>query len=164
MPGWFTLGLIALPLAAFSAVFFWDGGARSWALPTADLPASGRGDDAISARFARCVGPLRHTCVVDGDTFWLQGRKIRIADINTPETSEPACASEARRGEAATARLVELLNDGPFTLRPVNRDFDSYGRQLRIVRRHGESLGATLIAEGLAEPWRGRRGDWCGGA
>ena len=32
--------------------------------------------------------------MIDGDTIWLNGDKIRIADINTPETSEPACGQK----------------------------------------------------------------------
>jgi endonuclease YncB( thermonuclease family) len=35
-------------------------------------------------RFAVC-GLIRHTCVIDGDTIWLEGVKIRVADIDTPE-------------------------------------------------------------------------------
>jgi len=59
-------------------------------------------------------------------------------------------------------RLVELLNAGPFTLAPHARERDRYGRLLRVVVRRGRSVGAQLVAEGLAEPWRGRRSGWCG--
>lgn len=117
---------------------------------------------AASPQFALCSGPHRVTCVVDGDTFWLDGDKIRIADINTPETSTPACADEAALGHRATQRLIELLNAGPFELALwQDRDTDRYGRKLRVVMRGGRSLGAQLTAEGLAETWRGRRGSWC---
>lgn len=116
--------------------------------------------DIEQADFATC-GATRQTCVVDGDTFWYQGAKIRIADINTPEVSEPACPAEAELGARATERLVELLNQGPFTLEPIDRDTDRYGRLLRIVTRGGESLGDVLVDEGLAETWKGRRGSWC---
>jgi micrococcal nuclease len=44
----------------------------------------------------------RRTCVVDGDTFWLEGEKIRIADIDTPEISEPKCDAEYQLGMKAT--------------------------------------------------------------
>jgi endonuclease YncB( thermonuclease family) len=103
--------------------------------------------------------------VVDGDTFWYAGAKIRLADINTPETSQPACAHEAKLGRAATERLRGLLNAGPFTLAlaPDGRDRDRYRRLLRTVTRGGESLGARLVSNGLAEQWRGRRSSWCGG-
>ena len=50
---------------------------------------------------------------------------------------------------------------GPFSLEPINRDTDKYGRALRIVTRDGESVGAALVDEGLAERWKGYRGGWC---
>jgi micrococcal nuclease len=112
------------------------------------------------ARFARCAGPVRVTCVVDGDTFWYRGAKIRVADINAPEVSAPRCAAEARLGARATRRLAALLSAGPFTLQPADRARDSYGRRLFTVTRGGESLGAALEAEGLAEHWRGPGRDW----
>ncbi len=114
-----------------------------------------------SARFTICGGGTRVNCVVDGDTFWYAGEKIRVADINTPEVSEPACAREAALGRAATARLQGLLNASAFTLEASGRDLDQYGRLLRVVTRGGESLGEVLVREGLAEEWRGRRGSWC---
>lgn len=117
--------------------------------------------DTEAARFAPCEGPVRVTCVVDGDTFWYRGLKIRITDINAPELSHPSCAYEARLAEAATRRLTDLLNAGSFTLAVEGRETDRYGRALRVVRRGGRSLGEVLEREGLAEHWQGRRGDWC---
>jgi endonuclease YncB( thermonuclease family) len=115
----------------------------------------------MSARFAVC-GMVRQTCVVDGDTFWLKGEKIRIADVDTPEISSPGCPAEYDRGIAARDRLVVLLNDGPFALQPIgNRDKDQYGRKLRVVTRGGASLGDRLVGEGLARTWTGRREPWC---
>ncbi|HAW34568.1 MAG TPA: nuclease [Erythrobacter sp.] len=105
---------------------------------------------------------MRRTCVVDGDTFWLDGVKIRIADIDTPEISEPRCDYEYQLGMRATHRLVELLNGGPFELRTIgSRDEDQYGRKLRVVTRDGRSLGNQLVSEGLARTWTGRREPWC---
>ena len=118
----------------------------------------------IAAAFALCAPGPRITCVVDGDTFWLRGEKIRMADINAPETHGAACPAEAERGAAAARRLIVLLNAGPFALETGTRTRDRYGRLLRIVRRDGRSLGQALVEAGLAENWYGRRGDWCGGA
>ena len=123
--------------------------------------AAARTVDSESAAFARCEGAYRVTCVVDGDTFWYRGLKIRIADINAPELGHPSCAYEARLAAAATRRLTELLNAGPFTLAAQGRETDRYGRALRVVLRDGRSLGEVLEREGLAEHWHGRRGDWC---
>lgn len=114
-----------------------------------------------AAAFALCTQGPRTTCVVDGDTFWLNGEKVRIADINAPETQRANCPAEAARGEAAKRRLLNLLNAGPFDLSVQGRAQDRYGRLLRTVSRGGRSLGAVLVDEGLAEPWQGKRGDWC---
>jgi endonuclease YncB( thermonuclease family) len=114
-----------------------------------------------AATFALCAEGPRITCVVDGDTFWLNGEKVRIADINAPETHAAGCAEEQALGDRATGRLISLLNAGPFELVTEGRATDRYGRSLRVVRRGSQSLGAELVREGLAEPWRGKRGDWC---
>ena len=107
-------------------------------------------------------GMAQRTCVVDGDTFWLEGIKIRIADIDTPEISEPRCDAEYALGIRARDRLRDLLNEGPFDVRSIgSRDEDQYGRKLRIVIRNGSSLGDRLVAEGLARTWTGRREPWC---
>ena len=115
-----------------------------------------------AAPFTLCIASPRSTCVVDGDTFWLDGEKVRIADINAPETHSAQCPAERSRGEAATRRLIDLLNRGRFELVAGTRERDRYGRLLRVVSRNGRSLGDQLVAEGLAEPWRGRRSGWCG--
>jgi len=111
--------------------------------------------------FGTCGGGARTNCVVDGDTFWMDGEKIRIADIDTPETHPSRCAAEADLGSRATIRLRMLLNDGPFALESIDRDMDRYGRKLRIVTRGGGSIGDILIAEGLARPYAGGRRPWC---
>lgn len=115
----------------------------------------------LAAGIALCGSGPRVTCVVDGDTFWLKGQKIRIADINAPETHEAGCAAEQALGDRAALRLVSLLRAGPFELAVRGRATDRYGRALRVVTRDGRSLGAQLVREGLAEPWRGKRSNWC---
>lgn len=114
-----------------------------------------------AATFTLCAEPPRITCVVDGDTFWLNGEKIRLADINAPETHGAACPAERTLGERATRRLIVLLNSGPFSLETEGRATDRYGRALRVAKRGGRSLGQQLVSEGLAEPWLGKRSDWC---
>ena len=142
----------ALCAALFLAIFLSGGPAVSTAAT---------GIDANRGSFGICFGPDRYSCVVDGDTIWFEGRKIRIADINTPEISKPGCASEERLGQKAKIRLQALLNQGSFSLQSIDRDQDQYGRDLRIITRDGESLGEILVAEGLAERWQGYRRDWC---
>lgn len=119
--------------------------------------------DRERANFGLCSGAVRSTCVVDGDTIWYRGTKIRIADLDTPEVSKPGCANEAMLGRKATLRLQALLNAGPFNLEPnaFGPSVDKYGRRLMLVTRGGESLGAVLVDEGLAEAWGGPRRAWC---
>nr|WP_204347516.1 thermonuclease family protein [Rhizobium laguerreae] len=119
--------------------------------------------DSLSAAFSICGDSHRTNCVVDGDTFWFEGEKIRIADIDTPELSPPRCEAERIKGEAAKSRLLALLNAGKFSLAAGFRDEDKYGRKLRTVSRAGNSLGDVLIGEGLARSWDGARHGWCQG-
>ncbi|APG63841.1 hypothetical protein LPB140_11885 [Sphingorhabdus lutea] len=118
-------------------------------------------DDILNANFALCDGPVRNNCVVDGDTIWFEGRKIRIADINTPETHEAQCEQERELGVKAKMRLLALLNMGNFSLKNIDRDTDQYDRDLRIIIRGGDSIGEKLVDEGLAEKWQGYRRSWC---
>ncbi|WP_228135193.1 thermonuclease family protein [Qipengyuania citrea] len=102
-------------------------------------------------------GPRSH-CVHDGDTVWLQGEKIRIADIDTPEI-EGRCPYERQLALHARNRLVDLLNSGTLTLR--RQGHDRYGRTLAVVLVDGRSAGLMLVGEGLARKWTGRRVPWC---
>ena len=100
--------------------------------------------------------------MIDGDTFDLDGVRIRVADIDTPEV-HGRCPEETRLAAEATERMAALLAEGPFDVEPVgDRDEDIYGRKLRIVSRSGRSLGDMLVAEGLAHRWVGHKLPWCG--
>lgn len=114
-----------------------------------------------SVAFGFCGEGPHTNCVVDGNTFWLKGVKIGIADIDTPELSSPRCEDERRLGTAAKVRLLSLLNAGPFALKPADRDEDKDGRKLRIVSREGRSIGQQLVNDGLAKPSSGSRKSWC---
>lgn len=116
---------------------------------------------ALAIALVLCPSGPRDNCVHDGDSFWLAGERVRIADIDTPELNGE-CEAERRLAIRARDRLLVLLNAGPFDLRPIpGRDRDQYGRLLRIVVRNGHSIGDQLVAEGLARTWTGRREPWC---
>lgn len=153
------LAIAAVLVAALAAWAFydWDGG-RSGA---SAQRAAATSEQTVAVTFSICGAGRRTDCVVDGDTFWFRGDKIRVADIDTSELSPPRCQREAELDEAAKRRLQTLLNAGPFTLVAGARDQDPYGRKLRTVSRGGRSIGDTLIAEGLARRWNGPRQSWC---
>jgi len=158
------LDMVAMAVAAVSILYLASDFLSSPGLSTVVAPGAGMADSGapVTAKFPICVGQHRVTCVVDGDTIWLRGTKIRVADINAPEVSKPHCPAERARGDEATARLRQLLNAGPFEVLGYPRDADRYGRKLRILSRNGQSLGMQLVAEGLAAEWDGPRIDWCG--
>ncbi|RYE04133.1 MAG: thermonuclease family protein [Sphingomonadales bacterium] len=139
--------------------------AGGWMLATPSAaPLAAAAVEAPAREFGFCHSGGGTDCVVDGDTFWMDGEKIRVADIDAPETHPSRCPEEARLGNAATRRLQALLNAGPVTLVTPERATDRYGRALRIVTRGGDSLGEQLVREGLARRWTGRREPWCAAA
>jgi len=122
----------------------------------------------VDEQFTNCGPGGAHACVVDGDTFRLGDRRIRIIGIDAPETHPARCAKEAELGEMATGKLRDLLNEGPFEMvAPLYRDTDRYGRDLRVIRRKGpegsyQSIASDMRESGLARRYLGGfRGGWC---
>ena len=115
----------------------------------------------FTQNFKLCSTHKRINCVVDGDTFWLRGEKIRVADIDAPEIFSPKCEQELALGKRATQKFIQLLNQGPFSLRRNARNRDYFGRLLRTVTWSNRSLGAMLVKQKLARSWAGRRASWC---
>ena len=155
----FDRWLMAAPLLLFAAILWgpeWLAG-EGIALPGLSAAApSGPGE---RLAFSKCHRGGGINCVVDGDTIWMHGEKIRLPDIDTPETHPPRCAREAELGAAATNRLHALLNGGAVS---VSRDgTDRYGRTLARVYVNGAPVGDRLIAEGLARPYGNGRRPWC---
>ncbi len=119
---------------------------------------------AHAARLPVCQGSHRTNCVVDGDTLWLGGVKIRLEGIDTPEISRPNCSNEKKLGLKARDRLQQILNTHAFRLeRRGPRDEDRYGRKLRTLVIGDTSAGAMLVSEGLARLWPDGEEFWCGG-
>jgi endonuclease YncB( thermonuclease family) len=122
---------------------------------------SGAATPGIRASFGYCHTGGGTNCVVDGDTFWIGGEKVRIAGIDAPETHPPRCDTEARLGNAATEKLHQLLNSGPVTMTSIDRDRDRYGRLLRNVQVNGQDVGEAMIAAGVAREYGTGRKPWC---
>lgn len=122
----------------------------------------------VEGSFTRC-GPGRGTfCVVDGDTFKLGERSIRLVGIDAPEMHPARCDAEAKKGEAATAELQRLLNQGPFVMTGrIDEPQDKYGRDLRSVSRTRpdgttQSIAKDMVSSGHVRSYiGGLRTAWC---
>ena len=125
----------------------WEQRAKEQGSPST---STGRTGQAVRARFGYCPTGGGSNCVIDGDTFWIGGAKVRIAGIDAPETHPPRCAQEAQLGEAATDKLRALLNSGAVTMTSIDRDRDQYGRLLRNVAVDGADVGEAMVGAGVA--------------
>ena len=117
--------------------------------------------------------------VIDGDTIWHYAprsrspEKIRLVDIDAPESHRSSCERELVAGLRAKARLLELMSIRPVAIERCDVHGqacdDRFGRTLARIRlANGREAGAVLIAEGLALPYQpGRKAErnahWCGG-
>jgi endonuclease YncB( thermonuclease family) len=118
--------------------------------------------EVVTAKFTACSGGNDPACVIDGDTFRLGDRTIRITGIDAPEIARPLCPAEASLGRRSAARLLQLLNQGQFEMiaHRLQRE-DRHGRSLMVLRRNGDSIGSQLIDEGLAHRYTGFKISWC---
>lgn len=110
--------------------------------------------------FPMC-GKNRHTCIVDGDTIWLEGTNIRLESYDTPEPHNDICGGQAEveLAHRASRRLRDLLNQNAFTVEAHGED--RYGRTLATIRIADQDVGDILISEGLARSWPNGREFWC---
>ncbi len=111
-----------------------------------------------AVNFPICGAGKRLTCVVDGDTFWLNGEKIRLNSIDAPEV-KGKCSHETRLAAKATQRLAQILSHQAFTIE--RSGVDRFGRTLASVAGSAGEAGHILVREGLARPWKGHKEVWC---
>ena len=113
------------------------------------------------------------TRVIDGDTVAFQADflpaplkkelSIRVYGVDTPEKGHrAACASEAQRGEAASAFTKHAV-EAAQKRQVVLMDWDKYGgRVLGDVILNGQSLRVMLIQNGFAREYYGEaKQSWC---
>lgn len=105
-----------------------------------------------------CVSGKRINCVVDGDTIWVRGEKIRLEGFNAPEMNG-TCGRERRMALQARDELQRALNSRAFTIE--RNGTDRYRRTLATIRAGGRDVGVGLISKGLAHEWRGFKEGWC---
>lgn len=109
----------------------------------------------------------RRFVIIDGDTVDYRGERIRILNIDAPESFRSRCEAELKLALRTKERLAQLLRAG--TVEIDRQGEDRYRRSLARLSVRGVDVGTTLVREGLALPWEdgaaakaARLQKWCG--
>ena len=91
--------------------------------------------------------------VVDGDTLVVDGERVRLIGVDTPESVKPGSPVECF-GKEASAFLRRLLAGRRVRLETDVEERDRYGRLLAYAHRRGDGLfvNAELVRRGYATP------------
>ena len=92
--------------------------------------------------------------VVDGDTIYLNGEKIRFTGIDTPELKQTCIKEGAINPCGVTAKeiLVEKISDNKVEC--ISEGKDQYKRTLAECFVNDESLSSYLVRSGYAFAYR----------
>lgn len=106
--------------------------------------------------------PASAVYAVDGDTIDHGDDRYRLVGFDTPETYRAQCEAEKAMGLKAKERLTEIIQTAGQVELEVQEELDEHDRFLAVGRAGGQEVGAILISEGLARPYRGgKRQPWC---
>ena len=153
------LPVVAVAAAAVLAVWGSGVGDRDPAQGSAALAGASVSSGLV---FGLCEQGGLTNCAASGDSFYLGGKTVRIADIEAPRLYGAACAREARLGRSAANHLRALLNSGEIKLARVPRNPDGFGFLLRRVSVEGRDVGRAMTAAGFARSIGDRSRKWCG--
>lgn len=156
-----VLAIVALMAVCALAWVVFDQNMPGSLMPDGPAGPSTAPDVTVAARFTMC-GRDRYTCVVDGDTIWIEGQNLRLQSFDTPEPHDGICggAQEVALANRASARLLNLLNGNRFTVETFGID-GTGSRTLATIRIAGRDVGDFLIEERLARRWPEGDEWWC---
>ncbi len=141
--------LITLLVIAAASAIIWYWPAGEW--------------ERVDTRFTLCGERGSQACVIDGDTFMIGRRKIRITGYNAPELNGE-CPAEIALAKQSRNGLRDWLNADPFQMSGGDDPpYDQYGRELRALKRANEWLSDAMLEKKLAQEsgWGFERGGWC---
>lgn len=93
--------------------------------------------------------------VIDGDTLEIHGERIRILDVDAPESRQACTATDGtewRCGQRAALAVADWIGTRPVTCEATK--LDRYKRHLARCTIGGEDLAAWLASNGWAVPYR----------
>lgn len=99
--------------------------------------------------------------VIDGDTLEIGGQRIRLVEIDAPESAQ-TCQLRSGRDWPCGRRAAFALADhiGRSHVACTFSGNDRYGRVLARCTSGGADLGAWLIRQGWALPYYGRSSEY----
>jgi endonuclease YncB( thermonuclease family) len=92
--------------------------------------------------------------VVDGDTIYLNGKKIRFIGIDTPELNQTCIKEGIKNFCGITAKLILINRIGKNTVKCITEGKDQYKRTLAECFINNESLSSYLVRSGYAFAYR----------
>ena len=92
--------------------------------------------------------------VVDGDTIVLNGEKIRISGIDTPELKQTCLQDDQEVACGMFAKMLLIKKIGNHSPECISEGKDAYKRILAECFVNGESLSKFLVRSGYAFAYR----------
>lgn len=89
---------------------------------------------------------LAEVTIVDGDTFDLEGTRIRVNGIDAPEFAQTC--GKWRCGEDSLQMLDRLIQSGSVKCKGLGED--GYGRTIGVCTVNGLDIGAEMVRSGMA--------------
>ncbi len=92
--------------------------------------------------------------VVDGDTIYLDGEKIRFTGIDTPELKQTCINEVVIESCGVTAKEILVYKIGDNKVTCISEGKDQYNRTLAECFVNNESLSKYLVRRGYAFAYR----------
>ena len=92
--------------------------------------------------------------VIDGDTIYLKGEKIRFTGIDTPELKQTCIKEGIENKCGVTAKQILINKIGNNTVKCISQGKDRYKRTLAECFVNNESLSSYLVRSGYAFAYR----------
>ena len=92
--------------------------------------------------------------IIDGDTIFLNGEKIRFSGIDTPELKQTCLKDDQEVPCGMTAKMLLVKKIGNATIECISEGKDTYKRTLAECFVNGESLSKFLVRSGYAFAYR----------